>query len=347
MKIITTPESPRTNFELWQLVVAGAMFAPFATLLTFRNDCAGVWISNRLELLLSSVAAGTLAAFSCGLVVRFERPLKARRKHAAVVLLGILGSLGLFASGFVIELALKLAGAPRVVMVDSMLFVAILGFWNSFAIFYLDTRRRRRNALATQARLRTLESQIRPHFFFNTLNTVSAFIPDQPDAAQAVLARLAGMFRTMLSASETAIVPLAQELDLTREYLEIEKARFGDRLRYTLPTATEAAGLVIPALTLQPLVENAVRHGISKIAEGGHIRVQLTRSPAAFTLIITNPVEEFRDIDPDGLAKPGHSLQIVADRLRLLYKGKAVVEAEADSDFRITLQIPKEGQCGR
>ena len=158
MKILTAPESPRANFALWHLVVAGALFAPFATLLTFRNECSGVWISNRLELLLASVAAGALAAFSCGLVVRFERPLKALGKHGTVVLLGVVGALGLFASGFVIELVLKLAGAPSVVMLDSMLFVAVLGFWNSFALLYLDTRLRRQNALATQARLRTLES---------------------------------------------------------------------------------------------------------------------------------------------------------------------------------------------
>jgi hypothetical protein len=347
MKILTTPEAPTVDIALGKLVIAGAIFAPVAALLAFRNDCAGAPGSGRMALLAGSVAAGALAAFSCGVVARFEKPLKARHKRFPLMALGALGGVGLLSSALVIPLALRLAGASPGTAVNALLFVAILGFQNSFAILLFDSRRRRQNALATQARLRSLESQIRPHFFFNTLNTVSAFIPDQPEAAQAILARLAGMFRTMLSASETAIVPLSQELDFTREYLEIEQARFGSRLRYTLPRADETTGLLIPALTLQPIVENAVRHGIAKLPEGGHIRVELTRTSAAFQIVVTNPVEEIRDIMPHQLIKPGHSLEIVADRLRLLYKGKARIDADTGRDFRISLHIPGDGQCAR
>ena len=352
MKILTTPEAPTADFALGKLVMAGAIFAPVAALLAFRNDCADAPPFARMALLAGSVAAGALAAFSCGLVARFEKPLKARpfkvmHRQFPLLALGALGGVGLLSSALVILLALRLAGASPETAVNALLFVALLGFWNSFAILFLASRRRQQNALATEARLRSLESQIRPHFFFNTLNTISAFIPNQPEAAQAILARLAGMFRTLLSASETAIVALSQELDFTREYLEIEQARFGTRLRYALPPADETTGLLIPALTLQPLVENAVRHGIAKLPEGGHIRVELTRTSAAFQLVITNPVEEIRDIMPHQLIKPGHSLEIVADRLRLLYEGKARIGADTDREFRISLHIPKDGQCGR
>lgn len=337
---VLTGNSPAlpVSIPLWKLVSAGAVVGPVAAVLVFRDDCSGAWAVNQLALLTGSVLAGAFVSLMCCWVVKVD----VYKRSGKSLALGILGALGVLSGAVILKLTLKLFGAPPALTADIALFVAILGFWNSFALMYANLRQRELRTLAVQSRIRGLEAQIRPHFFFNTLNTVSAFIPDQPEAAQAVLRRLATILRGTLSSSERAIVTLEQELELTREYLEIEKARFGARIRWTLPGAGETAGLEIPALTLQPLVENAVRHGVSRLPEGGEIRVELRRMPDGFELRVANPVEEVRDIELSRLLKPEHSLQLVADRLRLIYKGRSTLTVETSGEFVMILWIPKD-----
>jgi len=116
-------------------------------------------------------------------------------------------------------------------------------------------------ALAAQAELKALKAQINPHFFFNTLNTIAQLIHADPIRAEATVERLAEMFRYVLAGSERGLVPLEQELAFVEGYLEIEQARFGERLRVTREVAPEVLDVPVPSLILQPLVENAVRHG--------------------------------------------------------------------------------------
>jgi signal transduction histidine kinase len=116
-------------------------------------------------------------------------------------------------------------------------------------------------ALATQAELKALKAQINPHFLFNTLNTIAYLIHTDPDQAEATVERLAEMFRYVLNGSEQRLVPLEDELTFVNGYLEIERARFGERLRVIREIALETLGVPVPSLILQPLVENAVRHG--------------------------------------------------------------------------------------
>ena len=116
-------------------------------------------------------------------------------------------------------------------------------------------------ALTTEAELKALKAQINPHFLFNTLNTIASLIHAQPDQAEATVERLAEMFRYVLKGSERGQVPLSEELAFVDGYLEIERARFGERLRITREVVPEALDVPIPGLILQPLVENAVRHG--------------------------------------------------------------------------------------
>jgi len=114
-------------------------------------------------------------------------------------------------------------------------------------------------ALATQAELRALKAQINPHFLFNTLNTIASLIHADPAQAEATVERLAEMFRYLLAGSERGLVPLEEELAFVDRYLEIERARFGERLRVIREIAPEALDVPVPGLILQPLVENAVR----------------------------------------------------------------------------------------
>jgi len=116
-------------------------------------------------------------------------------------------------------------------------------------------------ALATQAELKALKAQINPHFLFNTLNTIAQLIHTNPAQAEATVERLAEMFRYVLAGSERGLVSLEEELAFVEGYLEIERARFGQRLHVTRQVAPEALDVWVPSLILQPLVENAVRHG--------------------------------------------------------------------------------------
>ncbi|MGC9334389.1 MAG: sensor histidine kinase, partial [Anaerolineae bacterium] len=116
-------------------------------------------------------------------------------------------------------------------------------------------------ALTTQAELRALKAQVNPHFLFNTLNTIAQLIHTDPARAEATIERLAEMFRYILAGSERGMVPLGEELAFVDRYLEIEQARFGQRLRVDRQVAPQILNIPVPSLILQPLVENAVRHG--------------------------------------------------------------------------------------
>jgi sensor histidine kinase YesM len=127
--------------------------------------------------------------------------------------------------------------------------------------------------LASEARLASLESRLHPHFLFNTLNSISALILEDPVLAEQMVQRLAALLRTSLDACEQNHVPLREELKLITDYLEIERARFRERLSYSIDIEPGLAALPVPPLTLQPLVENSVKFAVSPRTTGGVIRI--------------------------------------------------------------------------
>jgi two-component system sensor histidine kinase AlgZ len=169
-----------------------------------------------------------------------------------------------------------------------------------------------------------LRSQINPHFFFNTLSTIASLIRPNPEAAERTIGLLADMSRYAFSSNDGELVPLDRELDFARTYLEIERARFGDRLSWVLPDPEVVQGLRIPALTLQPLVENAVRHGIARRIDGGIIVVDVRRVDGDFELTVKGPTDTVEHTS--AFDRPGHALSNVRERLRLTYGGRARLE---------------------
>ena len=161
--------------------------------------------------------------------------------------------------------------------------------------------------------LTALTAQIRPHFLFNTLNAISAQVKHDPDAAQENLGRMADMFRYTMHHARQDLVLVADEIALAREYLFLEKARLGERLSFELPQPV--AEVRMPGLTLQPLVENAVRHGIAKRTEGGRIHVSLERARQHCTLRIRSPLPVNGTVPDDRLFREGHALWILKRRL--------------------------------
>lgn len=196
-------------------------------------------------------------------------------------------------------------------------------------------RAKARTPAATAARLAELQSRIRPHFLFNTLNSAIALVHAEPRKAEAVLEDLAELFRSAL-ADPTESVTLGQEIALAQRYLEIEQIRFGDRLRvqWRLDASADAARL--PPLLLQPLVENAVRHGVEPSASGADLKISTHRRGSTVVIKVTN-------FAPAGVGQPGHGLALanVRERLFLLHDVQAQFKtAFKDGLFQVRLEIP-------
>jgi hypothetical protein len=197
-------------------------------------------------------------------------------------------------------------------------------------VFAERARERERHAAhlqsqLTEARLQALSSQLNPHFLFNALNSIAELVHRDADAADAAIVGLSALLRNSLESAATQEVPLAQELELLGHYLEIERIRLGERLRVQWSVAPEARAALVPPLLLQPLVENAVRHGISRRLAPGTIRVQASRIGTQLCLEVQD--EGAGPAAPVG-ANAGFGIGLGATRQRLeaLYGSQASLE---------------------
>jgi len=192
--------------------------------------------------------------------------------------------------------------------------------------------------LALQARLASLESRLQPHFLFNTLNAISSLIQDDPDHAERMVERLAALLRFSLDASERGLVPLTDELKIVGDYLEIERARLGERLSFTLEVDADAASREVPPLVIQTLVENSVKHAIAPRPTGGRIRV--TASLAGDRLLLS-----VWDDGPGFTAaamRPGHGLDSLQARLGARFGAAGVLTiAPRDGGTLVTVALPR------
>jgi hypothetical protein len=192
--------------------------------------------------------------------------------------------------------------------------------------------------LALQARLASLESRLQPHFLFNTLNAISALIQEDPDRAERMVERLAALLRFSLDASERGLVPLADELKIVTDYLEIERARLGERLSYTLDVDPDAAGGEVPPLAVQTLVENSVKHAIAPRAAGGRIRV--TASVAGAHLVL-GVWDDGPGVGPDAV-RPGHGLDSLRARLAARFGAAgSVTIGRRDGGTLVSVTLPR------
>ena len=198
---------------------------------------------------------------------------------------------------------------------------------------------------AALAQAHALQSQINPHFFFNTLTTISVLAELDGKAANELLGQLAQLFRYTLSCSQSGLVTVEQELAFVANYLLIEQARFRRRLRFEMPPTGAGSDIYLPGLTLQPLVENAVRHGIAKRREGGLIKIRLDRTESTCTLSVANQValsEGLPTLNMQDFFRPGHSLSNTRDRLSLVFRNQASLEVVSDGTdwIRTIVRLP-------
>jgi two-component system sensor histidine kinase AlgZ len=193
--------------------------------------------------------------------------------------------------------------------------------------------------LLAEAHLSSLESRIHPHFLFNTLNSIASLIPSDPQRAEDTVGKLASLLRFSLNAHRSGLVPLAQEIKIVGDYLEIEKTRFGDRLRYQISIPQSLESLRVPPLAIQSLVENSVKHVVAQRTQGASIQVVATRDDGRLRL----------DVIDDGpgfsleAASPDHGLGNLIARLQLLFGDAGTLQvSRAVDQTKVSLTLPAE-----
>ncbi len=198
---------------------------------------------------------------------------------------------------------------------------------------------------AARAELAALQARIHPHFLFNTLNTISSLVAEDPEHAERIVQALADLFRYTSRAAEAGrLVTLGEELEFVRGYLEIERARLGDRLAVVWDVDPQACGVPVPGLLLQPLVENAVGHGIARRAEGGTLHVRARLEGARVGVEVE---DDGAGLEPgsETLAR-GHALDNVKRRIETAYAGAARLDLEPGPQgrgFRARVVLPVPG----
>ena len=317
----------------------GFLFTPVHTWSRFLAE-PGAWTARAVAI---SVTFAVCFYLFCGLPVCYvaQHVSRDRHEHGQRILwiVGIFGAvLGTGTSLLVFNMVMR--GEVSRELAQVAVGSGILAMAVSIALSAWHGARAEQAVAAARARHQVLRAQISPHFFFNTLNTIAALIPSDPASAERTINLLAELSRYAFSAGGVDLVPLNDELAFARTYLEIEKARFGERLQFTLPSKTEADGLNLPSLMLQPIVENGVRHGIGRRIQGGTITVRIDRWPDRFALTVQNPAEP----SESDFFRQGHALSNIRERLQLTYGARALLEATRPTpdSVAVTIRAPIE-----
>jgi len=246
---------------------------------------------------------------------------------------------------------LDASGTPLISLLDEgakVLLLIVAGavatyatLWNERLVMQYSGESRNREQLEVrlaQAQFQRLKLQLQPHFLFNTLNTITALISQDRVQAERMISRLSELLRQSLRGDSEQEVALERELHMLRHYLEIQQARFADRLRVTFRIASDTQQALVPNFLLQPLVENAIRHGIAPRASGGHIEIEARREGDALRITVSD--------DGLGAATPGDKgegigLSNTRARLEHLYGRLQRMQISSAADgFRVGIEIP-------
>ena len=299
------------------VVAVGAMFGA-STLID--------WLT-RLSLITGGALPGTLVWLiaACSLKKGLARLHATVQEVAGVALGSVAGLYGCWVLSMVglLESAPWLACAFSGALLSAVLVAALV--W----------RAKGKTPAATAARLSELQARIRPHFLFNTLNSAIALVRAEPARAEALLEDLSDLFRQAL-AEPGESVTLAEEITLAQRYLAIEQVRFGERIQVEWALDPLAAKAKLPPLLLQPLVENAVKHGVEPSADGAHIRISTQRRGATVVIKVTNTV-------PAGQGERGNGVALnnVRDRLNLLHDVQGQFQCGLkEGIFQVRIEVP-------
>jgi Histidine kinase len=248
-----------------------------------------------------------------------------------------------YAPALQFQLALPVAIALEIVNWAFVFLIWLTIYFTAIAVREHRSAQFRQSELARAlhlAELRLLKTQLNPHFLFNALNTVRSLIADNPARAQSAVTHLANTLRYTLSSRQDELVTLSQELDIVADYLELESMRFEDRLRIEIRVPEDAAGVRIPVMLLQTLVENAIKHGIADLPSGGLLRISAGVQDDMLILEVENP----RPAAPAQVAHESVGLRNARDRLRLLLGARASLELDLSQPAvaAARLRIPRQ-----
>ncbi len=229
----------------------------------------------------------------------------------------------------------------------SSLFLFII--WNCIYFFWTYIEQNRNLQIDTMnllhqkkdLEIQTIKANLQPHFIFNSLNSIRALINENPVLARTSITQLSNILRTSIS-NETALIPLQKELEIVRDYLSLEKIRFEERIQYNEQIQPQTLPLLVPAMMLQTLVENAVKHGISALPEGGIITLRTNIHNDVFSIEIINTGTLKKEIDKS--IGVGFGLNSTKQRLHLLDSKATVQIFEEQKEVHVLIQIPIENK---
>jgi two-component system, LytTR family, sensor histidine kinase AlgZ len=208
----------------------------------------------------------------------------------------------------------------------------------AIVLFYFNLQQRAYSPAIAEARLQALQARIRPHFLFNSINAVLSLIRSQPKRAETALEDMADLFRVLM-ADNRDLVPLAQEIALSRQYLSIEKLRLEDRLKVNWDIDSMPSDAMIPPLILQPLLENAVYHGIEPLNEGGEINIRIQNSNKELIISISNPYMAEKDKHQGNKM----ALKNIKERLLLHFDLEANIKTTVtNQQYLVAIHLPNK-----
>lgn len=230
---------------------------------------------------------------------------------------------------------------PILMVVGAMAYIVSMALHYLFRAYeragVVERRALESEIAAREAELRALRAQIDPHFLFNSLNSISGLVGIDPERARSMCQRLGDFLRDSLMLGGSGRIPLAREVALVRQYLEIEQVRFGPRLTVVASVTGDAGEVAVPALLLQPLVENSVRHGIATMIDGGVVRITAERTANRVVIVVENP----RDPEARPRRGTGLGLDIVRRRLVAAFGDDASMLVEpGEHSHRVVITIP-------
>ncbi len=334
-----------------------AFWCGFATLMGLQYqppDPRHLWPSLLALLVLVALRGLALAFWSPPIFYLVGKHLTSSRSRFRYVLLWSLGAVPfLLVQTSMLWLVVPLSDHTLPHSFHTWLYIIRTGFADQVFIYvaivvaahayeYLKRLRREereryeyQQALAA-SELQALKMQLHPHFLFNTLHGIATLIDGDPRSAKGMIIKLSNLLRTALDRDSSDLIPFQDELRFAREYLDLEKMRFGDRLKIEWMVAPETGRLLVPQMLLQPLLENAVRHGVAPAREGGWIEVAASAADGLLTIRLRNSV--------GGTASNGAGvgLRNVEARLRYLYAGDACLRFTVAQDriATVTVTVP-------
>ncbi len=303
----------------------------------------GSWLARTETLALASLFVQWVAIVDIALLCMCQRQLARLddRVAAAVAFVGLQGVTLAF-TGIVglahSELGLRLSERPMATMAFQHGIISAIVTGLALRYFYVSAQWRRQVQAEANARVQALQARIRPHFLFNSMNTIAQLTRADPAQAESAVEDLSQLFRVSLS--ERSLIRLEDELAMVASYLRLERQRLGDRLQVDWSVASDTGATAIPPLTLQPLVENAVYHGIARLPQGGRIAIRVERcDDGRVRTTVRNPTP------PDAARASGHAMaqDNVGQRLRLALGERAQLDKGAEGDdYLVSVTVPGE-----